>query len=570
MSASVGTVDPAMSQLRPITSVAEFQSAVKFLYHEQYSEFGSKCTALDYLSVRRFCKHFMAQYGDHGLFALKDGLDINALSIFDKIREEIRDPVSTDYTSIPASYFVPDLYTASGIINLKDVSSDNASLVSELESLEVESSRSDWPPSYAYQLSKIWDASASASAIRSIPSHKTSSVVFSESTFYSAYSRMGEHSKKIALGELREDDEYAQLLQSQKLWPVDPMVEHNWSGRGQHAKFAQDERPLINSLLEVHDDLGSTRTATVQSVKCRRILLARKTIACGRQTMTKEEAIKEVSHLTRLNHSHILRVIGTYVKGRHLSILLYPVADDNLEGYIEAFSDPLIEPKLRPGMEKSAAGFFGCLSHAVRYIHEKLTKHMDIKPQNILVKRKGDGDTGNFKPYIADFGIARTYDTLEAVETDGRTSFTKRYAAPEVVQQSPRGLPADIFSLGCVFLELYAAYYPEELTGSIQGALASNSAGDNSYHANIPALQELLPSDKGLLREGPPDIRPVIMKMLSHDPNDRPTAEDLVNYFGDKDCCTKGAEPLEVMVKEKSEEEEEMIKEKLESEEERM
>ena len=95
-----------------------------------------------------------------------------------------------------------------------------------------------------------------------------------------------------------------------------------------------DEQRVINDILEVQSDLGSTRTAVVESVKCRRILLARKTITCGKHTMTKEEAIKEVSHLTRLKHAHILQVIGTYVKGRLLSTLLYPVATYNLKGFL--------------------------------------------------------------------------------------------------------------------------------------------------------------------------------------------------------------------------------------------
>jgi hypothetical protein len=119
------------------------------------------------------------------------------------------------------------------------------------------------------------------------------SVTFSERTYHTVKSRLGPTVPRLVLEELHEcvllasyliklilirgsrQDEYAQLLRRQKLWPVDPMVEQNWSGRGQHAKFEKDEQNLINIILEVQDDLGSTRTAVVQSVKCRRILLAR-------------------------------------------------------------------------------------------------------------------------------------------------------------------------------------------------------------------------------------------------------------------------------------------------------
>ena len=60
-----------------------------------------------------------------------------------------------------------------------------------------------------------------------------------------------------------------------------------------------------------------------------------------------------------------------------------------------------------------------------------------------------------YKVYIADFGISRSYRTIPESETESPTSFTKTYAAPEVINQSRRGLSADVFSLGCVFAECW-------------------------------------------------------------------------------------------------------------------
>jgi serine/threonine protein kinase len=268
------------------------------------------------------------------------------------------------------------------------------------------------------------------------------------------------------------------------------MMEQNWSGRGQHVRFEKDEQKLINEILEPLENLGSTKTAIVQSVKCRRILLARKTIFCGKQTMTKEEAIAEVAHLTRLDHAHIVRIIGTYVKGRELSILLYPVAEYNLESFFEKYLASCHGPSRNILMQRSSRRFCSCLSSAVRYIHRNLTKHMDIKPQNILVRKSAEYD---YHLFIADFGIARSYATPEDIETDGKTSFSKRYAAPEVVKQDLRGLSADIFSLGCVFVEIYSTFrWPGYCTDIIQELLESNNMGDTSYQANIHALQLLL------------------------------------------------------------------------------
>jgi serine/threonine protein kinase len=323
------------------------------------------------------------------------------------------------------------------------------------------------------------------------------------------------------------------------------MIEQNWSGRGQHAKFEQDERKLIDEILEPIMNLGSTRTAIVQSVKCRRILLARKTITCSKQTMTKGEAISEVAHLTRLNHAHIVRVIGTYIKGRELSILLYPVAAYNLEDFFKEYRISSFGSS-RFIMYTASTKFYSCLSNAVRYIHHNLTKHMDIKPQNILVRKTADH---RYNPFIADFGIARSYAAPEDIETDGRISFSKRYAAPEVVKQDLRGLPADIFSLGCVFLEVFSTFHLyRRRTGELKELLKSNKLKDTSYQANVDALQLYLTTLFQPPRELHSNRREsIIIKMLKLEAGDRPTAEDLVSHFGERSCCTSGSVELEAL-----------------------
>ena len=374
-------------------------------------------------------------------------------------------------------------------------------------------------------------------------------------------------------------NEYAQLLQAKSLWPVDPANEQDWSGRGQHAEFQKHERKLINELLELHDILGSTRSAIVQSVKCRRILLARKTIPCGRR-LTRAQVIEEVAHLTRLNHAHILRVIGTYVVGKELSILLYPVAEYNLDDFLSCFWNATPTQHEWASMSRSISRFYGCLSSALAHIHGCLTKHMDIKPQNILVRKTSSHSTFfGYNVYIADFGIAKSYDRQEAIETDGATAFTLKYAAPEVVEQGPRGLPADIFSLGCVFLEIYTVTtdIDSEVHGSLgsrydeicerrrvdarqsslqrlQQQLEQDSCNGASYQAHIGAMVDHLNSLKyrppsefscGFYRSDP---RTRISLMISEEPSDRLTIGELVSFFGTSHCCNGPTPPLEAFV----------------------
>jgi serine/threonine protein kinase len=97
----------------------------------------------------------------------------------------------------------------------------------------------------------------------------------------------------------------------------------------------------------------------------------------------------------------------------------------------------------------------GCLSSALLYLHvSQNIKHKDIKPENILVDRHGS-------VLLADFGISKQYQG-ETV-TWGPTAFTEKYAAPEVAAQGSRDLSADIFSLGCVFLEMVTVILSESL-----------------------------------------------------------------------------------------------------------
>jgi serine/threonine protein kinase len=134
--------------------------------------------------------------------------------------------------------------------------------------------------------------------------------------------------------------EYFEMLRSRGLWPVDLQIEHNWLGEGQHVEFKKGETRRINKLLTVEKSLGSGSVGFVHKVKCRCISMARKTVYT-KQHFTKDQAIREVVYMTRLKHSHIIRLIGTYVWIKEFCILMYPVANSNLEMFLEYLSRTL-------------------------------------------------------------------------------------------------------------------------------------------------------------------------------------------------------------------------------------
>jgi serine/threonine protein kinase len=409
---------------------------------------------------------------------------------------------------------------------------------------------------------------------------------------------------QIKLFKLTSSDrksEYLELLRSRGLWPVDPRIEQNWSGEGQHVEFKMDDIGRINKLLTVENSLGAGGVGFVHKVKCRGISMARKTIHTG-EHFTKDQAIEEVVHMTRLKHSHIIRLIGTYIWMKEFCMLMYPVANGNLEMFLECLTknplemvspnanaldktlsdEPHFDITQATAMASSCLGFFSCLSSAIRYIHGSITKHMDIKPQNILVRSKwhyrgGGRSEYNSKVYISDFGISRSYESIDAANTDSPIGFTRRYASPEVVQRLDRDLSADIFSLGCVFLQMFVAldsFQAEQslnahsrvspglhenknpsqaskrLQEELQNLLSSNHNSDDSYQGNLGPLQKLLkariPGYEGTSTLCSSTLQ-MILKMLQFVPQQRPKADDLVQEFGEKACCRAGPEELEAV-----------------------
>ena len=116
-----------------------------------------------------------------------------------------------------------------------------------------------------------------------------------------------------------------------------------------------------------------------------------------------------------------------------------PVADRDLASYLEAV--PLERmPTLRC--------FFGCLATATVYLHSHKVFHLDIKPQNILIK-------GN-KVYMADFGAAHDRSGRDRSTTWSSNQRTTAYMPPErdLDPHAPTNYATDIWSLGVVFLEM--------------------------------------------------------------------------------------------------------------------
>ncbi|KAH7083945.1 kinase-like domain-containing protein, partial [Paraphoma chrysanthemicola] len=172
--------------------------------------------------------------------------------------------------------------------------------------------------------------------------------------------------------------------------------------------------------------------------------------------------------MQQVDHQHCVKFIGSYTDVDHVNILSSPVADMDLAVFLD--QDLGIEAK------KILYRGIGCLCNAINYLHQNNIRHEDLKPQNVLIH--GDNIL------LTDFGFSLDFSDDCVSTTTGRPSaWTIRYSAPEVLNFAPRNRATDIFSLGCVLVEMISGLHGQSLatvkafwkhTGNGQSSFAHN------------------------------------------------------------------------------------------------
>lgn len=227
--------------------------------------------------------------------------------------------------------------------------------------------------------------------------------------------------------------------------------------------------------------------------------------------------LQEIRRMRDLHHRHLVKYIGSYTDQNNLGLVMAPVADCDLANYLER---ACVNTSMLPTIRTS----FGCLAAGLSYLHDCQIKHRDIKPGNILVY--------DSNVLIADFGIS--HDFLNT--TSGATPASPRYCAPEVAKNGKRNWSQDVWSLGCVFLEMVAALHGYNI--SWMDELYSNIGTRDTYYYENPEATELLVQqwEQSWSRE---DRKPLvwIRRMLTVDWRARPQAAEMLAYITEDGEC---------------------------------
>ncbi|MFE5019983.1 serine/threonine-protein kinase [Streptomyces sp. NPDC056690] len=143
--------------------------------------------------------------------------------------------------------------------------------------------------------------------------------------------------------------------------------------------------------------------------------------------------------------------------------------------------------------------------------HRQGVVHRDIKPGNLLLTPDGTVKLG-------DFGIARFLDDPAAgLTTTGQIVGTGLYLAPERALGKNAGPASDVYSLGCVLYQL--------LTGN--PPFRADTATSLLYQ-HVDAAP-VAPGRLGV--QLPPSFENYLLGLLAKQPEDRPTAQEVTDWF---------------------------------------
>ncbi|PGH11318.1 STE/STE11/BCK1 protein kinase [Helicocarpus griseus UAMH5409] len=165
---------------------------------------------------------------------------------------------------------------------------------------------------------------------------------------------------------------------------------------------------------------------------------------------------QEIDTMQHLEHPNIVQYLGCERGDLSISIYLEYIPGGSIGSCLRKhgkFEESVVKSLNRQVLSGLA------------YLHDQGILHRDLKADNILLDLDGTCK-------ISDFGISKKSDNIYGNDVTNSMQGSVFWMAPEVVQSQGQGYSAkvDIWSLGCVVLEMFAGRRPwskEEAIGAI-------------------------------------------------------------------------------------------------------
>lgn len=165
---------------------------------------------------------------------------------------------------------------------------------------------------------------------------------------------------------------------------------------------------------------------------------------------------QEIDTMQHLDHVNIVQYLGCERKETSISIFLEYIPGGSMGSCVRKhgkFEESVVASLTRQTLSGLA------------YLHREGILHRDLKADNILLDVDGTAK-------ISDFGISKKTDNIYGNDKTNSMQGSVFWMAPEVIRSQGEGYSAkvDIWSLGCVVLEMFAGRRPwskDEAVGAI-------------------------------------------------------------------------------------------------------
>ncbi|KAF2144584.1 uncharacterized protein K452DRAFT_222876 [Aplosporella prunicola CBS 121167] len=211
---------------------------------------------------------------------------------------------------------------------------------------------------------------------------------------------------------------------------------------------------------------------------------------------------REIDTMQHLDHPNIVQYLGCERKEFSISIFLEYIPGGSVGSCLRKhgkFEEAVVSSLTRQTLDGLA------------YLHREGILHRDLKADNILLDLDGTCK-------ISDFGISKKTDNIYGNDITNSMQGSVFWMAPEVIRSQGQGYSAkvDIWSLGCVVLEMFAGRRPwskEEAIGAIY---------------KLGSLNQAPPIPDDVSQNISPAAVSFMYDCFTIDPSDRPTAETLL------------------------------------------
>lgn len=255
-----------------------------------------------------------------------------------------------------------------------------------------------------------------------------------------------------------------------------------------------DKGYLLGERYRILDTLGEGGTANVylaEDIILQRqvaVKMLRLDLQKDHQTLARFE--REALATSELSHPNIVSVLDVSVTNGQPYMVMEYIDGPDLKTYIQKHS-PLPLPEVIQIMDQVLS--------AITLAHQHNVIHRDLKPQNILMDKRG-----NIK--IADFGIAVALNQSSVTQTNSVMG-SVHYMSPEQTRGCLATKQSDIYSLGIILYEL--------ITGSVP------FAGETALAVALKHAQEPIPMIRRNHPNVPQALENVVLRATSKDSRDR-------------------------------------------------